>query len=370
MNLVQSYPPSPLESIKKRLDSNRSVMVLLLESGRALNQRPGRRNWMDNLFIYNDFYLSREEVPVYERFSTDNFATPPRNLEHARRLQLWFSAVVIVLALLIGNTIRPDLFPLSDHHAVLGPMTILLLFCSALACEYIDSSLGMGYGTTLTPLLLLAGFEPLRIVPAVLLSEFVSGIGAALMHQRDGNIDFLRDSRARKTALMLCALSILGVTLAVSIAIRIPKFWLTFAIASIILTVGIAIIATGRRQLAYRRRHIIVFGAVAAFNKALSGGGYGPLVTGGQVVSGVSAKQAVAITSLAEGLTCFVGLVAYTIVRGLPDWWLAIPLTLGAVLSVPMATLTVKKLPESFLRRSVGIVTLLLGTLTLIKLFS
>jgi hypothetical protein len=127
------------------------------------------------------------------------------------------------------------------------------------------------------------------------------------------------------------------------------------------------IIATRRRQLAFRQGHIIVLGAVAAFNKALSGGGYGPLVTGGQVVSGISAKQAVAITSLAEGLTCFVGLVAYAIVKGMPDWWLAVPLTLGAALSVPMATFTVKRLPESFVRASVGVVTVLLGILALAK---
>ena len=39
------------------------------------------------------------------------------------------------------------------------------IFLAALFCEYIDSALGMGYGTTLTPLLLLAGFDPLEIVP-------------------------------------------------------------------------------------------------------------------------------------------------------------------------------------------------------------
>ena len=41
----------------------------------------------------------------------------------------------------------------------------------AFFCEMVDSTLGMGYGTTLTPLLLVMGFEPLEIVPAVLFSE-------------------------------------------------------------------------------------------------------------------------------------------------------------------------------------------------------
>ena len=58
-------------------------------------------------------------------------------------------------------------------------MRIVLLMPLAFVCEFIDSSLGMGYGTSLTPLLLLMGFEPMQVVPAVLFSEFVSGFTAA-----------------------------------------------------------------------------------------------------------------------------------------------------------------------------------------------
>ena len=68
-----------------------------------------------------------------------------------------------------------------------GILVVGLAFCT----EYIDSTLGMGYGTALTPVLLLLGFEPLIIVPAVLLSEFVTGILAAFAHSRAGNVVFL-----------------------------------------------------------------------------------------------------------------------------------------------------------------------------------
>jgi len=218
--------------------------------------------------------------------------------------------------------------------------------------------------------LLLAGFEALQIVPAVLLSEFVTGLSASLWHHRDGNVDFLRDRKAQRTALLLSVLSVVGAVAAVTLALRIPKFWLTAVIAAIILSVGVLILATVRRQLAFRPAHIIALGTVAAFNKGLSGGGYGPLVTGGQVVSGMAPKQAVAITSLTEAVTCFVGLTAYLLMHGNLYWPLAAPLTLGAVLSVPIATLTVRKLPESFMRGSVGVVTCLLGLLTFVKLLS
>lgn len=239
------------------------------------------------------------------------------------------------------------------------------VLAAALACEYVDSALGMGYGTTLAPLLLLAGFEPLQVVPAILLSECLTGLLAGVMHHKDGNVDFLNDRQARRTTLRLGLLSVVGAVVAAMIAVKLTTAWLTTLIGIIILSVGILVLATARRQLKFRSTHIVLVGAVAAFNKALSGGGYGPLVTGGQVVSGVSPKSAVAITSLAEGLTCLVGLIAYLALGKGFDWALTVPLVTGALLSVPLATLTLRKLDTRFIRVIVGVTTTLLGAATL-----
>lgn len=286
----------------------------------------------------------------------------------SRRVQIWAGLVFSIVLMLVMQMLAPDWRLLPRFMDCLAPGVVLVLFLAALLCEYIDSSLGMGYGTTLTPLLLLAGFEPLQIVPCVLLSEFLTGITAVLMHQRDGNVDLLRDGRARKTMMLLSVLSAVGAITAVTLVLHVPTFWLKAIIAIIILSVGITILVTIRRQLQYRRGHIIAVGAIAAFNKGLSGGGYGPLVTAGQVVSGIPPKHAVAITSLAESLTCIIGFTAYILIHRHVDLMLAGPLTLGALLSVPMATLTVKWLPENAVRSSVGVMTCLLGILTLIKL--
>ncbi len=67
---------------------------------------------------------------------------------------------------------------------------IITIIISAFLCEYMDSTLGMGYGTTLTPVLLLFGFSPMQIVPAVLLSELVTEILAAFFHHWQGNVNF------------------------------------------------------------------------------------------------------------------------------------------------------------------------------------
>jgi len=114
---------------------------------------------------------------------------------------------------------------------------------------------------------------------------------------------------------------------------------------------------------------VIGLGLVAAFNKGLSGGGYGPLVIGGQILAGVDGKGAIGITSLAEGLVCIVGVLAYTLTgNGAVDWELAPSLILGAVLSVPLAALTVRKAPVQKLRWAIGIAVTALGLFTLVKL--
>lgn len=282
-----------------------------------------------------------------------------------RRRTRWFLVTATLAAAALAVH---DAAPTSWSGAVFSGHVLLPVFLAALVCEYIDSALGMGYGTTLTPLLLLAGFEPLVIVPSILLSECVSGAWAAALHHRDRNVDFVGDGRARRAAVTLALLSVVGTIAAVFAAVNVPREILRGAIGIIIVSVGVVILIASRRTFTYRTRHVMALGTVAAFNKGLSGGGYGPLVTGGQVLAGLSARQAVAITSLAESVTCLVGLVAYLVLHGSLEWAMALPLTAGAFLAVPMATLTVRHVPERVLRTSVGVLTCVLGALTLIKL--
>lgn len=52
-------------------------------------------------------------------------------------------------------------------------------------------------------------------------------------------------------------------------------------------------------------------GTIAAFNKSLSGGGFGPLVTAGQVVSGRDVKSSIASALSTETPVCIAGLLGY-----------------------------------------------------------
>jgi uncharacterized membrane protein YfcA len=256
----------------------------------------------------------------------------------------------------------------------------------AFAAEYIDSSLGMGYGTTLVPVLILFGCSPLLLVPAVLLSELCTGLFAAIMHHKSGNVhfDFSRDrnhpvavklgklgyiprSLDSKIALLLGLCSFVGATSSVFVAVHISAAVAGLIIGIVVLAMGILILHRRKKESSFSWRKITVLGTVAAFNKGLSGGGYGPLVTAGQILSGVDTKSSVAITSLAESITCLVGFLAYLALNTTIDWRLILLLIPGAMAAVPFAAKTVKLLPGKQFMIIVGICTTTLGILTILK---
>jgi len=245
--------------------------------------------------------------------------------------------------------------------------TVLATAAMAFVCEFIDSTLGMGYGTTLTPVLLLLGYEPLQVVPAVLLSELLTGITGGLLHHGAGNVCFHRGSRHLHVMLVLVAASVLGTAPAVYAATQLPAAVLKGFIGTVVLGVGVVLLATLNRTFRFSWNKVAGLGILAAVNKAVSGGGYGPVVVGGQVVVGLETKNAIGITAMAEGATCIVGVVTYAVTLGI-DARLALPLVVGAMGSVPLAVISVKAASARRLRIGIGVLTVILGVATLAKM--
>src|SRR5574344_460755 len=209
----------------------------------------------------------------------------------------------------------------------------IALFMVSSFCEYIDSSLGMGYGTTLTPLLLTFGVVRQDLVPAILLSELLTGFFAGIAQHKEGNVDLHKNKNIKTAVIYLAIPSVIGVVAATVMSTQLNSFGQHFAN----LYIGIMIVAIGIYLIYnnYRRRDIfkklskpklMILGTIAAFNKGVSGGGYGPLMTGGQMTAGVREKEAVVITSLCECFTCFSGLVVFFIMGGSLNLFYTIPL--------------------------------------------
>ena len=271
-------------------------------------------------------------------------------------VMVWVVTILVVLVFSFTKGVIP----------ITANVLFLIVIC--FVCELLDSSLGMGYGTTLTPILLAVGYEPLQIVPTILLSEFLSGLSASIFHHRAGNVDFTsKKSRHSKIAIVLALGSVFGVIVGVNLAVEIPTYILKLTIGIIITVAGIIIWFFLNHSFAFKKWKMIAIATVASFNKALSGGGYGPLLTSGQILSGVNGRASVAITSFAESFTCLVAVILFMERGHYINIELLIPVCAGALLSVPISANIVSNLNETYLKRTIAILTISLGLFTIIK---
>ena len=244
--------------------------------------------------------------------------------------------------------------------------SLALLVGLAFTVSFVDVVFGMGYGTILTPILIVLGVSPLKAVSAVVFSQLIGSIPTIILHHRARNVNLKWGSMDLKVALVLGLSGFIAPILAYVIAINVPVFYMKMYLSLLLLVMGLIILSNALKNIKFSWGKIVLLSFIAGFNKGFTGGGYGPIVTSGQILSGVRVRNAIAITPLARMIACIVTVVAYA-TGGILGLDLALPLTLGVLLSSPIAVYTVRKSKSLYLKKGIGTITLTLGILVLVK---
>ena len=185
----------------------------------------------------------------------------------------------------------------------------IILFVMAFGCGLINCSFGMGYGTILTPMLLLLGFEPELAVPTVLLSQACGSFFGALAHHHLENVKFDIDSEDLKVSMAISGIGVLATIFGAWLALELPRRLLKGYIGVVVLLIGVFVLFGWRFKFSWRK--ILTVGLFGSLNKVLTGGGFGPIITGGQILSGKEHRAVVGVTLLTEFPICACGFIAY-----------------------------------------------------------
>jgi uncharacterized membrane protein YfcA len=242
----------------------------------------------------------------------------------------------------------------------------LLVTLIAFCFEFVNGATGMGFGTLSAHTLLWLNFNPVMIVQNILISELITGFTASHFHQEDKNIDFFT-SRNKTATAMITIGCILGVFVGVPTAMQMQKDNLIAATGAITILCGIFIFWMLNKVREYGNKKMLGLSIVAAFNKSLTGGGFGALLTSGQVISGVEGKNAAAITAFAKGITGGFGIALYIARGSTLDTKLLVAMLIGSLTSVPLATGFIKRFDEKKVKIIIAVVTIFMGILTLLK---
>jgi uncharacterized membrane protein YfcA len=237
--------------------------------------------------------------------------------------------------------------------------------------EMIDSSLGMGYGTLLTPTLFLLGYPISQVIPAVIITQAIGGLVASFFHSKYKNVSYTT-SRDAKVVLVIISMGIVMSILGALTSVSIPKYVLSIYIGVMVLCMGLLILIGVITQFAWWK--VFVIGIIGSFNKGLSGGGFGPIITGGQILNSGRHKSSVGITTLAEVPICVTGFIVFALSGFLlkTNWFdlmLYGGLAISAILGGAVGPLITKRLAPSRLQMWIGWLMVVLGFGVLIKLF-
>jgi uncharacterized membrane protein YfcA len=258
------------------------------------------------------------------------------------------------------------------------PLVVILAFLF----ETMDSCAGMGFGTGLTPLLFVLGYEPLQVVPILLISEAITGFTAGFFHNEFGNANFrLKKPINRETKVMLniaifgCLAIILSVFLTYY-AIQVDKSLIKTYVAILVIVMGIiAMVKLKTNTSNYKPKLLTFFSGLAGFNKGIGAGGYGPVVMLGQIFSGIYEKTATAITSLSEGIVSLVGVGAFVfipVIKNLPieiDFLLVPSVFTGGFIAALISPYMVRIFPNKIWKIIIPIYALAIGIYVLAQLF-
>jgi len=206
----------------------------------------------------------------------------------------------------------------------------LIIILAALIMEIIDSGIGMMYGTLLTPVLILVGYDAKLVVPCVLLSQAIGGFAATYHHHKYKNAEFNWKSEDLKIAAFIFGIGIISVIVGAFIGVKLPKVYLQWYIGILCMVMGSIVLL--RKKFNFSWKKIGFIGVLSAFNKSISGGGYGPVVASGNIAAGLKPKKSIGITDFAEAPICFAAFIAWVAFKNwkIPSYDLLIPLSIGA----------------------------------------
>jgi hypothetical protein len=248
-------------------------------------------------------------------------------------------------------------------------VTSLFLIIPAFLTAVVDIVFGMGFGLTMTPILLLSGYPPHQIVPALLFSSMLGNLVSPFFHHKFKNVDFSLCSHHFNMSVLIGILGVLGSFVGASVSIGISDFYLSLYIGLLITALGLFLLLNKKLRASFSWLKLAFLSLFGAFNKGISGSGFGPITTTGMIVMGVDEKVAVSIQTFSELFVSIAGFLTFVLAGSQIAWNLLLPLSIGVVLSTPLAAFVVHKFESRKLRTAIAIVTVVLGVVTLFSLF-
>lgn len=240
----------------------------------------------------------------------------------------------------------------------------LIVLPIGLLAQFIDGTLGMGYGASSSSFLLAAGFVPAAVSASVHAAELFASLASGVSHLKLGNVD--------KSITGPLALSgVFGGVLGAYFLSRLPADFIKPYVAVLLLIVGARILFTHlraeRKPIGNPRlpkRFLVPLGLIGGAIDAVGGGGWGPICTPAILATGKGEpRYAVGSVNAAEFVTTLAITATFAATLGLEKflWGITVPLLIGGVIAAPLSAVACRRIDPGRLGTVIGAMLILLN---------
>lgn len=237
--------------------------------------------------------------------------------------------------------------------------------------QFVDGTLGMGFGVTSATVLLYLGVAPVTASAATHAAKLPTTLVSGLSHWRAGNVDV---PTLLRVALPGAAGGFLGAVVLTNISLTSAKGWMAgllfFFGALIFLRFGFGVRLIQTPRNGHRTRWLAPIGLVGGFVDATGGGGWGPVVTPSlMTVTSKEPRKVVGTANAAEfvvAVSVSTGFLTGAAHHDIP-WLAVLGLVVGGVMVAPVAARLAGRLPHAPMGTLVGGLVMLVNGDAIVK---
>ena len=235
--------------------------------------------------------------------------------------------------------------------------SLVLIAVAGLLAQFVDGSLGMGYGLTSSTLLIAVGLSPALASASVHLAELGTTAVSGVAHHRFGNVDW---PTVRRIAIPGAIGAFAGATFLSTISTAAAKpiaGGILFVLGVYVLLRFLVGRAPKRRPGTPGLRMLLPLGIVGGFVDATGGGGWGPVTTPTLLADGrLAPNRVIGTVNASEFLVALAASVGFLIGLGTAgiDFGIVLALLAGGVIAAPLAAWVVRHLNARILGVVVG----------------
>jgi uncharacterized membrane protein YfcA len=247
---------------------------------------------------------------------------------------------------------------------------ILVILVIGFLAQFIDGTLGMGYGASSASFLVSCGLIPALVSASVHTSEIFASFASGVSHFKSGNV-------STKIAIPLTSTGVIGGVIGALFLVSLPVSIVTPIVAIILLILGGRILTRfiwgGQIKITkgeHSRSLLLPLGLIGGMVDAIGGGGWGPICTSTLVnINKEEPHYVIGSVNISEFFTTIAIVVTFGLTIGFENflWFITIPLIIGGVIAAPIAAYTCRRVPSTLMGMLVGSILIVLNTRTLAK---